>query len=327
MFISDIKVGANYSGFLQIDSVSPGETKTGSPYLFVKAKDITGEILVKIWSVEKEMEELLTSEGVGNFLKLENLPVGEYRGNLELTSQGGEGVNFIYRTMMEQDPAFNILDYTIGAPFTKDEMMQSVMETIRYDITDMDTRRLVATIFDKYREDFEVAPAAMYVHHNYEGGLLYHTYNMLNVAKSIIEFYPVVNKSLLLAGVVLHDLGKVIEYKNIREGGYEFSLEGELLGHISIMSSEIEQMGRDLEVDEEIILNLQHMVLSHHGKLEWGSPVLPKTPEAIMLHHIDNLDSKMEQIRSAVVGLKRGEKTDRIRTLGNVPIYLPDLNN
>ena len=326
MTVDSIVVGKPFTGMLQIKGVNKGETKTGQDYIFLKCGDITGDILVKIWSVEKELMETLLNNSIGNFIKVDGLLGGEYRGNKELTSQGGAGLTYVTRVNMELDPTFDISDYTIGAPFTREDMMNGIIHDMRYEITNLEVKRLVATIFDKYKDVFEVQPAAISMHHDYEEGLLYHTYNMLRVGKSLADLYPHVNKSLLLAGIILHDMGKVVEYKkNTDTGGYDFSIKGNLLGHISIMSSEIEEVGKDLGISEEIVTNLQHIVLSHHGNLEWGSPVLPKTPEAILVHYIDNMDSKMEQVRSAMIGYDKGEMTNRVYGLGNVSMYIPDV--
>lgn len=326
MTLDKLKVGQKFSGVVQIRSVSLRETKGGDPYVFIKAGDITGDIMIKVWSVNKELADILVNNAVGGFLELNELLIGEYQGNLELTSRGGRDVKFVSKEEMEQRDDFDIQDYTIGAPFKMTEMLNKIEKDIDNEIVNDDVQRLVKHLWNKYNDKFKTHPAAISIHHDYEEGLLFHTYNMLQVGKSLCKFYPVVNKSLLLAGIILHDMGKIIEYSVDEEtGGYDYSTEGSLIGHISLMSAEIQNVGRELGVDEEVILNLMHLVLSHHGNLEWGSPVVPKTPEAIMLHHIDSLDSKMEQVRSAFIGVDKGEHTNRIFGLGNIQLYNPNV--
>lgn len=326
MAVENISVGDKYSGYLQIRSVSLRQTRSGDPYMFVKAGDITADLTVKIWSINKELADTLVNNSVGGFLKVENIIAGEYQGMLELTSKGGKGIEFVSKDDMEKNPDFKLSDYCIGAPFRREDMLSEIKKDIKYEITNKEVRKLVQNIFDENYEKFQTQPAAISIHHDYEEGLLYHTYNMLRVAKELSKLYPFINKSLLLAGVILHDMGKLIEYyKDEDTGGYDYSKEGNLVGHISLMSAEIYERGHKLGISDEVILNLQHLVLSHHGNLEWGSPVVPKTAEAILLHYIDNIDAKMEQIRSATNGVEPGNMTNRIFGLGNVQIYVPDL--
>lgn len=327
MALNEIKVGDKFKGILQIRTVSLRETKTGDPYIFLKAGDITGDIMVKIWSVNHDLSASLINNAVGGFVELDGLLVSEYQGNLEMSSRGGKDIKYITKEDMEKNLDFDIQDYTIGAPFTKDTMISKIQKDIEKEITNKDVQKLVSTLLNKNYDKFVTHPAAISIHHDYEEGLLFHTYNMLQVGKSLSSFYPVINKSLLLAGIILHDLGKIIEYSVDEEtGGYSYSKQGNLIGHISLMAAEIQLTGDELGICEEVTMNLQHLVLSHHGNLEWGSPVIPKTPEAIMLHHIDSLDSKMEQVRSAFVGVEKGGNTSRIFGLGNVELYRPDVD-
>ncbi len=326
MNIEELKIGSKYSGYLQIRNVSLRETRAGDPYMFINAGKISGDIMVKIWSINKKLAEVLVDGSVGGFLKLENLLVGEYNGNKELVSRGGGDVSYLTRKEMESLEDFDISDYSIGAPFSLEEMLSKIERVIDEDISNPEVKKLVKTLVDKHKDLFVRQPAAISIHHNYEEGLLFHTYNMLRVGRSLVKYYPFVNKSLLLAGIILHDMGKVVEYdKDQESGGYSYSIKGNLLGHISMMSAEIAKVGEELNISEEVITNLQHLVLSHHGKLEWGSPILPKTPEAVLLHYIDNLDSKMEQVRSELITMEKGQTSQRIFGLGNVELYYPDV--
>lgn len=326
MNIDELKIGSKYSGYLQIRNVSLRETRAGDPYMFINAGKITGDIMVKIWSINKKLAETLVDGSIGGFLKLENLLIGEYNGNKELVSRGGGDVSYLTRKKMEEIEGFDISDYSIGSPFTVEEMLSEIKEVIDRDITNPEVKELVKTLVNKHKGLFIRQPAAISIHHDYEEGLLFHTYNMLRVAKSLSLYYPFINKSLLFAGIILHDMGKVVEYdKDEESGGYSYSIKGNLLGHISMMSAEIGKVGEELAISEEVITNLQHLVLSHHGKLEWGSPILPKTPEAVLLHYIDNLDSKMEQVRSELITMEKGQTSQRIFGLGNVELYYPDV--
>lgn len=325
--LKNIKIGQKVSGFLQIRNVSLRETKNGDPFIFMKAGNITGDILIKIWQVNQELSDLLVNNSVGNFVKLNELIVGSYNNNLELSSNGGYDIKYLLRDEIEKMKDFNIEDYTIGSPYKKDKMISEIISIINNDIDNDDIKKITKALLEKYYNNFVNYPAAIVMHHNYENGLLYHTYNMLNVGKDLLQHYKFVNKDLVLSGIILHDLGKVIEYKlDDDTGGYSVSKEGHLLGHIAILTSDIAKEGEKLYISDEVIINLQHIVLAHHGKLEWGSPILPKTPEAMMVHFIDNLDSKMEQMRKEIITLDEGEFSEKIYSLGNINMYKTNIS-
>jgi 3'-5' exoribonuclease len=153
------------------------------------------------------------------------------------------------------------------------------------------TRRLL--LDREFLTAFANAPAARAMHHAYIGGLLEHTLSMAAIAKVLARHYPYVNQNLLLAGVLLHDMGKVMEYTT--EGTFSFSDDGRLVGHITRAVILIElAAAATAGFPQEDLRQLVHLVASHHGNLEWGSPVVPKTLEAILLHQIDLLDSRVQ---------------------------------
>jgi len=145
---------------------------------------------------------------------------------------------------------------------------------------------------DDFLARFADAPAARAMHHAYIGGLLEHTLSMASIANVLAAHYPYVNKDLLLSGTLLHDMGKTMEYSI--DGSFAFSEDGRLVGHITRAVVLIEQAAAKLNFPQEELRQLVHLILSHHGKLEWGSPVKPKTLEAILLHQIDLLDSRVQ---------------------------------
>lgn len=145
---------------------------------------------------------------------------------------------------------------------------------------------------DAFLPRFLDAPAARSMHHAYIGGLLEHTLSMAYLANILAEHYPYVNKDLLITGVLLHDMGKTEEYSI--DGSFGFSEDGRLVGHIVRGVILIEQAAAELDFPPDELRQLLHLILSHHGTLEWGSPVKPKTIEAILLHQIDLLDSRVQ---------------------------------
>ena len=144
---------------------------------------------------------------------------------------------------------------------------------------------------------------------------------MADLGVYLANYYPNIDKDILLTGILLHDMGKTIEF----EGPivYKYSLTGRLLGHITIMVSEIRRAAEGLKITSEVPLLLEHMVLSHHGSNEFGSPILPMTKEALLLSLIDNLDSKMVIVEKALEGVNPGEFSTKVYPLDNRCIYKP----
>ena len=153
---------------------------------------------------------------------------------------------------------------------------------------------LVAHILldDDFLARYADSPAARTMHHAYIGGLLEHTLSMAAIANMLATHYPYVNKDLLLSGTLLHDMGKTEEYSI--DGSFGFSEDGRLVGHITRAVILLEQAAAELDFPQEELRQLVHLILSHHGTLEWGSPVKPKMLEAVLLHQIDLLDSRVQ---------------------------------
>lgn len=164
-------------------------------------------------------------------------------------------------------------------------------------------------------------PAAVRHHHEFVSGLSFHVVSMLRLAKSIADLYPTVNRDLLYAGVILHDLGKVIELSGPISTTY--TLEGNLIGHISIVVEEVSKMADELGIEGEEVVILKHVLLSHHGKGEWGSPKPPLVREAEILHQIDLMDATMNMMDKALRHTKPGEFTERVFGLDNRSFYNP----
>ena len=163
-------------------------------------------------------------------------------------------------------------------------------------------------------------PAATRNHHEYASGLLYHTTSMLRVAEALSKIYSV-NTSFLYAGIIMHDIGKTLELSGPILPKY--TMAGKLLGHISIINAEIAKVCEQLGVNGETSVLLQHMILSHHGQYDFGSPVLPMTKEAELLHFIDNIDSRMNAIDKALAVIDEGEFTSRQFALEDRNFYKP----
>lgn len=304
--IREHKQGETYIGFLLVKSAKKGTTRNGKPYLAVSLGDSTGTIGAMVWDAT---EDVVVTFGEGNVVVIKGT-VGEYNGKAQLNLEK-------YRKATNEDE-YKLSDLLEAAPVGGDRLLELVSQEVE-GIENDKLRKVTETLFKRYYSDFKVYPAARTNHHAYVSGLAYHTYSMIRIAKGISQLYQNVSKDLLIAGIVLHDLGKIKEYS-----GYistDFTLEGRLKGHISLVSEEIKQVALDLDIDGEEVLMLQHVVLAHHGKTEWGSPVRPQIIEAEILHQIDMMDATLDAHRGAMEGVEDGEFTERIFSLDNRSFY------
>ena len=175
-------------------------------------------------------------------------------------------------------------------------------------------------LINKYNNDFFTYPAATKMHHAYIGGLAYHSVGMLHMADSFIENYPYLNKDYIYAGIMLHDIGKTIELTGAANA--EYSLKGQLLGHLVIGAMEIGNMAKALGYeDNEEVLFLEHMLVSHHGMPQFGSAKKPMTAEALVLWYIDTIDSKFRVLGEELSKTEKGTYTESIGVLDRAKIY------
>lgn len=307
MALGNAHVGDKIDQLAMLKSVNKLLTKQGKPYFSIVFQDKTGECEGKVWEVREGDENLYEPSKIVHI-------VGEVQ-----NYQGRHQLRIISMKLAETNLA-NMNDFVTCAPIPKDEMgteikqyMQAIQDPVYHAITQ--------GLMKKYGKDFLTHPAATKNHHEFMSGLAYHVVSMLRLAKAICDLYPSLNRDLLYAGVILHDLGKVIELSGPVSTVYTF--EGQLLGHISIMVTEIKQMAVELGIEGEKVILLQHMVLSHHGKEEWGSPKKPQLKEAEMLHYIDNIDAKMNMMDRVLEKTKPGEFSERVFALENRSIYRP----
>ncbi|MBA2874795.1 3'-5' exoribonuclease YhaM [Thermaerobacillus caldiproteolyticus] len=302
------EVGEQVDVYLLIKSVTKGIASNGKPFLTLILQDKTGEIEAKLWDASPEDESVYVPESIVKVFG----DISNYRGRTQLKIRN-------IRPVHQNDPV-RVTDFLEVAPLKRDEMMEKITQYI-FKMKNPNIQRITRHLLKKYEQRFFDYPAATKNHHEFISGLAYHVVSMLDLAKAIANLYPSLDKDLLYAGVILHDLGKVIELSGPVSTSY--TLEGNLLGHISIMVSEISKAAEHLGITGEEVVVLQHMVLSHHGKAEWGSPKPPMIKEAEILHYIDNLDAKMNMMDRALEKVKPGEFTERIFALDNRSFYKP----
>lgn len=306
--IETLKPGDSVEAYFLIHRAVQGVTGAGKPYLTLYLKDQSGDIESKVWTVSEEDLKTLVAESI---VKVRG-DVIDYRGRTQMK------VNRI-RLANEED-GVKLESFLESAPVSTDDMSDELMKFV-VDITNANLQRIVRLLLKKYHQEFLTYPAASSNHHNFVSGLIYHVVTMLKQAEALCDIYPSLNRSLLYAGIIVHDMGKVKELSGPVATTY--TVEGNLLGHISIMSDEINEIAREHHIEGEEILLLRHMVLAHHGKYEYGSPKLPMVKEAEILHFIDNIDARMQMFDKHLRKIEPGTFTERIFPLENRQFYKP----
>ena len=283
----------------QVDELVKKESANGKPYWELKLRDAGDVLTLRAWS---DTDAFLACAEIrrGDFIEIE----GEFAIN------GGFGLDAKrWRLRVLNDSEIEALlaggENEAAAVATDYADVVRLAESLR----DPRLRALCGLFLEEFGQRFQRAAAARHNHHAHRGGLLRHTGQMMRAADSICGAYPVLNRDLLLAGVLFHDCGKLWEMCPPETGfGIPRELRGELLGHISIGVEVVNSLWRKLPVEdwkdlqppsEDVRLHLLHLIASHHGELQFGSPVEPKTPEAIALNMVDNLDAKLEMLAMA----------------------------
>ncbi len=282
---------------------------TTNKYLDLMLIDSTGEINAKLWECNENIEALIKD----NMLVKVRAVVNEYRGKLQLK------VEKIRPSTVEDN--INIDEFILVAPYKSEDMFETLLDYIEK-IENKDIKRITENIISKLSYKLMHYPAAKSNHHAIKGGLLYHITTMLKAAEKLLDIYNYLNKDLLYSGIILHDIAKIMEMKSSELGIVsKYSTEGQLLGHIIQGISLIETAAMEVNADKEIVMLLQHMILTHHYEPEYGSPKKPMIPEAEMLHHLDVLDARMYDMRKATKDLNPGEFSEKVYSLDGVSIY------
>ena len=304
--VKDFNEGEHLEINLLISNVVKGTTNSGAPYLSLTLQDSSKAIEAKLWDVKPELASQIEVGKVYDF----DLEIIKYKNNLQAK---------ILKVLPISQANVNMDDYLFKSPISKDELRNTIQEGINQ-IKNENIARIVSSMLNYYSTDVYEYPAASKIHHNFIGGLATHTSGMLKIAIALCEIYPNLNKDYLLAGVILHDLGKIEELSS--PAVTEYSINGKLLGHISIMDARMAQIGQELKLDDsKELMILRHMVLAHHGEYEYGSPIRPETLEAEVLSQIDNIDAKINIISKALDEIKPGEFTQKLFAMDNRSFY------
>ena len=313
-YVSYIKPEQEVVDYFMVKSIAIKTGANKKQYLDVILGDKTGDISGKKWDVADTELESLNEIKEGDIVKIKSNTT-EWNGMRQLK------IGKI-RKQAESDE-IEIVDYIKTAPEKSEDMYSYIFE-VATNLEDKDLQKLCLKFLTDNKEKLMYYPAAQKNHHAQYGGLLYHIKRMLMTGERVCQVYTNLNRNLVLAGVILHDMEKLNEIESNELGissGYSF--EGQMLGHIVQGVKVIDKNTIELNFPREKAIMLEHMILSHHYEPEFGSPKKPLFPEAELLHYLDILDARMFDMHAALEATDPGEFSDRIWTLDNRKLYKP----
>jgi 3'-5' exoribonuclease len=286
LYVKDLKEGISlFAEDFALKNLRKSVTKAGKPYYDLELSDSTGTIKGKVWS-----------ENMSNIGEIEVGKVYSFDGTV-MSDSFGTQINIVKATGSTDFVSSNFV------PKSANDIpkMKTEFEKFANDIKNKHLKKLVWEILDsELYPRFLTSPAAYYIHHAYEGGLLEHTLDMLEMSKSVKIRYPNINYDLLVTGIIFHDIGKIFEYSLGTSIGV--TKEGKLLGHVFI-GAEYVKSHSVKDFPQDLLDEIVHMILSHQGQLEFGSPIKPKTAEAVALYHLDDASTKINAAYNVIHGL------------------------
>ncbi|HTV49402.1 MAG TPA: HD domain-containing protein [Phycisphaerae bacterium] len=296
-----------------------GTTSSNKLYLKADCSDATGQIHCRMWNVSREMYEKLPSSG---YVQIRGR-VETYQGHQQLVAE-----NLVEISDRSKLDLTELLRKT-----TKNvTVMQARLKEILQSIRDPDLSRMVGSFLNDadFMNRFSVSPAAQGMHHAWLGGLLEHTLSLLELAQLICPHYPDIDRDLVLAALFFHDIGKTAELSY--QFGFDYTDFGKLVGHVTIGVLWIHQRAQELAAKDgkpiraDLLMVLEHIILSHHGQPEFGAAVVPKTPEAILVNMIDNLDAKTQMALDAVAAPTEDSNWTDFKKAFNTSLYRPSVS-
>ncbi len=298
--VNEMIKDTRFDGFLLVRSAESRAAQSGTRYVDMMLGDRTGEINAKIW------DNAATPPTVGVVVRVRG-QLHEYNGRLQLRVER-------IREAVEADQV-PLESLVLCAPRNPAEMRSEVRAAAEA-IGRPDLRALILRLLDNAGDTLLTFPAAAKLHHAERGGLLHHVTSMLRMAKHYADEYPSLDRDLLVAGVIAHDMAKIGEYNANELGAVsDYTADGQLIGHLVRGVARIDALGREMGCGAEILMMLEHMVLSHHGVPEFGSPKPPMFPEAEVLSHLDALDARLYEMNAALALVRPGGFSERLWSL------------
>lgn len=306
MYLADIKRDDRFEGYLIVRSAEQRASANGKNYLDMTLADKSGSINAKMW------DGTVQPPLAGSIVKV-RATGNEFNGRMQLRVEKIRDA--------ESRDAVDMSTLIPCAPRDPKEMLDEVVRAADH-IADPDLRKITCELLDRAGDKLLTFPAAKQMHHAERGGLLHHTTTMLRAANAIMTVYPQLNASLLTAGVIVHDLAKIDEMDADTLGLVsDYSVDGKLIGHIVRGVVNIQLAAEKTKASPGKALLLQHMVLSHHGIPEYGSPLAPKFPEAEVLNTIDTLDARLYEMDEALSRAIPGGFSEKVWGLDNRQLY------
>lgn len=310
--IKDFSPGEDATLILRFHDVQIKKTNSNADYASFLAFDGEDTIEAKIWAFHEEIRSKLKAGEV----YVASGKMKDYQGKMQFNITDIRLVN-------EEDD----IDLSAFYEYAKIDVrkLQDIIEDYVKKIDNEKLKNITIEVIKKHYKNFFLYPAAVNVHHNYFSGLAYHIYSMLTLSDAFLKLYSYLDKDLVYAGIIVHDIGKIIELSGPK--GTEYTKEGKLLGHISIGAHEVLAIGNSLGyggTDE--LITLVHIILSHHGQMEYGSPKEPIVAEAALIHFLDLTDSRMASLEKEIEKTAKGEYTNPIIAFDRRTFYVPDFN-
>lgn len=295
-YIRQIKAGERVTGYFAVrhKQLEPFRDRTRGQFLTLMLADRTGSLLARVWEGAPELAETFSP---GDIVKAQ--------GDIETYMDRPQLI--ISKLRRANDDEYDLRDFQASTEKDTAEMMAAVRSAAER-IKNPHLAALVRHFYDDegFVRLFKAAPAARRVHHAYLGGLLEHTTEVISLAEGVARLYPEIDLDLLTAGVLLHDIGKVREFD--WQIDIEYTDEGQLVGHIVIGDEMVQAaIAAIADFPPELALRVRHMIVSHHGRYEWGSPRRPQTLEAVALHQIEELDAQVNRFRGLLANRAEGE--------------------
>lgn len=317
---NDMKVGGQYNTVALLQAVTEKVAKNGKPFVELELSD--GAVVIIARQFDCCESELIINGIRPEIIVYATIKVDVYRGIKNYT---------VIDIIENPFPDASIDDFIIKAPIDFDKAWATIIKAVdkshkvcEDDLKYVPIKELVLKILNDYKSEIMHSAAGKTIHHNYVGGLLQHTYEMVCEAMITSLNYDNLDGEILICGTVLHDIGKLWEMKTSPLGHVEYTPEGRLLGHAAIGMQIVDEYAKFALYDSERVRLIKHMIASHHGQLEMGAIVEPAIPEAVVLNAIDMIDSRMNIFSKAYTEIDSGEMSGNIYALGNCSVYKPD---
>lgn len=309
IFVRDIREKDSVTGPFLVTKKEVGVSKSGKAYLNLKLMDSTGEIEARVWD---DAEEVAKGFAKNDVVSIRGFAVA-YQGGVQLNVSAVKALD---------EGSYSLRDF-LPSSERDHASLEAELASVLASVSDRNIKALLDAIFNDaaIREKFLIAPAAKAMHHSWLGGLAEHVFSICGLVERVAGHYGgAVSRDLLIAGAMLHDIGKIYELSY--ERSFDYTDEGRLLGHITMGVELVDRKAAGIKgFPAELGMLIKHMILSHHGQLEFGSPKRPKTIEAIILSYLDDLDAKVNTVRVLIQGKTEGSNWTPYQRLFERYIY------